>query len=121
MRHGNTKLYRSERAGDGTVHIAEHYSARWPPLHQVRFVPFEDPGRLRAVGARADVEVYFRRGNPQIAKEDVRHRRVVMLSRVNDAWRDGRIGPQPADDRRELHEVWAGASDEIQDCSHDRC
>ena len=60
-------------------------------VHQVRFVPLDDAGRLRAVRAGADVEMHVGRGYAEFFEEHVGHRRVVVLAGVDDSKRDAAV------------------------------
>ena len=48
------------------------------------------------------------------SKEDVRHRLVVVLAGVDDPAGQLPLGVESADDRGDLHEIGAGARDEIE-------
>ena len=109
MRDTNPKLYSGEGAGHGTVDVAKHDGARWWALDQMFLVALDDPRRLRAMHTRADVEMNVWRRDAELLEKHVGHRRVVVLTGVDDANPHVTMGREATHDRCELHEIWARA------------
>ena len=79
-----------QRRGERRVGVAVGQHHVRPKLEHRRFERFQHAGRLPAVASRADAEVEVRLRNSKLGKEDVRHRRVVVLAGMHDQARDRR-------------------------------
>ena len=114
VRHGNEKLRRDNRTRHRGIDVAHHD-------HQVRFLPqtdllelHHDPRGLLGMTAGAHAKAHVGNRNAKIAKEDIRHAFVVVLSRVDEnAVQAGRL-LHLFDDGRNLHKVGPCAHD-VQD------
>ena len=65
-----------------------------------------DLRRLHRVRTRTDTKINVRLRHPKIVKKRIRHRRIVMLPRMNDHRRKLlRTPPHLGIDRRDLHKI----------------
>ena len=107
------RLRRHDRARQRRVHVPHHDHPVGPVVRENLLERLHDARRLDGVGRRADTQMDVRRRDLQVLEEDVGHQVVVVLPRVQQP-RVEQVGPRPelAQERRDLHEVRAGAGDE---------
>ena len=102
----------AERSRKRGVDIPGNDDPVRPFLAENRLEALDDARRLLSVRARADAQHVIRLGHAELGEEDIRHRFVVVLARVDD---DVPVLPEPLaagrDDRRHLHEVRPRADD----------
>jgi hypothetical protein len=110
MHHRDVQLGGHQRGRHGGVHVAHHVDqARLTRLEHL-LQPHHHRRGLGGVRARAHAQVLGGARHAQVIEEDLAHRVVVVLARVDDvvvdaACHEGRV------DRRGLHEVRTGTDD----------
>lgn len=117
MHDGDPELRSRERGGYRACHVADDHDDLRATGEQVAFHAHEHRRRLLSVRAPAGPQPLVRLGHSQVAEEDVAHRRVEVLPRVHQARGDAAGAKRPSHGRH-LHEVRAGASDEVDQAQH---
>ena len=107
---GQTQLARHERRREGRVHVAVDGDERRVETAERRLEGRQQGGSLAGLGSGPDAEVDVGLGQPELAEEHLRHRPVVVLTRVDDDLVRLARG-ESADDRAGLHEVRPRADD----------
>ena len=104
------ELGRDERGGERRVHVAVDDDERGLEVQEHRLESDHQRGGLRRLRPRADAQIDVRLGQTEVAEEDVRHRRVVVLAGVDEPLRHASRG-QGGQHRRGLHEVGTSPDD----------
>ena len=115
MRDGDQQLRADERARERRVHVADDDDPIRPLIFADLVVLDHHTSRLLCVATAADSKVDRRLRKLQIREERVGHVRVVVLAGMHDARAAPRLLRQGVIERRDLHEIGARSSDEV-DC-----
>src|SRR5262245_29078602 len=112
MRHFDAQLHANQCTGDRRVNISYDQ-------HPIRLFSqdywleaFHDCSCLHRMGSGTNSEVNVWLRQVKIGEESIRHRCVVMLTRVDYKRKKVmRTFLHSSDNRRHFHEVWPGAND----------
>lgn len=108
--NGDVQLRGANGSGQSRVDVAIHDDTGGTPAFEELLESYQQGRRLCPVRAGADPKILLWFGKPELVEENVRHRGVVVLARVDE----DRTLPhslQRANHRRSLHEIGPSAND----------